>query len=125
MNGQQPQSVYMNGQQPQSVYMNGQQPPQSVYMNGQQPPQSVYVSQPAAHSQQVSAYQQSNYYSQTGTAPAKTDGSTFKNRLANFMDDGDDDSSKANNSMDDEELMRQAKERKRMAKLDNSFNKRK
>ncbi|MBR0484415.1 MAG: hypothetical protein IJJ69_06530, partial [Oscillospiraceae bacterium] len=122
------QSVYMQqpGQQPQSVYMQqpGQQP-QSVYVQqpGQQP-QSVYVSQPVAHSQQLSAYQQSNYYSQTGTAPAKTDGSTFKNRLANFMDDGDEDSSR-NNSADDEELMKQAKERKRMAKLDNSFNKRK
>ena len=130
--GQQPQSMYMRqsvymqpGQQPQSVYMQPGQQPQSVYMQPGQQPQSVYVSQPAAHSQQVSAYQQSNYYSQTGTAPAKSDGSTFKNRLANFMDDGDDDSSKNNSSADDEELMKQAKERKRMAKLDASFNKRK
>ncbi|MBE6875772.1 MAG: hypothetical protein E7496_03460 [Ruminococcus sp.] len=120
------QSVYMQpGQQPQSVYMQPGQQPQSVYMQPGQQPQSVYVSQPAAHSQQFSAYQQSNYYSQTGTAPAKSDGSTFKNRLANFMDDGDDASSSSNNSVDEEELMKQAKERKRMAKLDNSFNRNK
>ena len=118
----QPQSMYMNQQNPQSMYMN-QQNPQSMYMN-QQNPQSMYVSQPAAHSQQVSAYQQSNYYSQTGTAPAKSDGSTFKNRLANFMDDGDDTSSSSASQSNDADLMRQAQERKKAAKLDAGFNRR-
>lgn len=114
----QPQSMYMNQQNPQSMYMN-QQNPQSMYMNQQ----SMYVSQPAAHSQQVSAYQQSNYYSQTGTAPAKSDGSTFKNRLANFMDDGDDTPSNASQA-DEANLMKQAQERKKAAKLDAGFNRR-
>ena len=116
------QSMYMNQpNQPQSMYMNQPNQPQSMYMNQQ----SMYVSQPAAHSQQVSAYQQSNYYSQTGTAPAKSDGSTFKNRLANFMDDSDDVSNANSVSQSDEaELMKQAKERRKAAKLDARFNKR-
>ena len=84
----------------------------------------MYVSQPAAHSQQVSAYQQSNYYSQTGTAPAKSDGSTFKKRLANFVDDGDDTPSSSAAQADNADLMRQAQERKKAAKLDAGFNRR-
>ncbi len=125
----QPQSMYMRqpGQQPQSVYMQqpGQQP-QSVYMQqpGQQP-QSVYINQSAAHSQQTSAYQQPSYYSQTGTAPAKNDGSTFKNRLANFMDDSDDASRNSDEDvLSEAELRKQAQERKKMAKEDSRFNRR-
>ncbi|MBR4320276.1 MAG: hypothetical protein IKP69_09570 [Oscillospiraceae bacterium] len=116
----QPQSMYVRQQ---SVYMNQPNQPQSMYMNQPQQ-QSMYVSQPAAHSQQVSAYQQSNYYSQTGTAPAKTDGSTFKNRLANFMDDGDGDDANTASGGDNDDLVKQAKERKKAARLDAGFNRR-
>ena len=121
MQPNQPQSMYMQPNQPQSMYMQPNQP-QSMYMQPNQP-QSMYVSQSAAHSQQVSAYQQSNYYSQTGTAPAKTDGSTFKKRLANFVDDNDDASSQGENAPDSD-LMRQAKEKKEMAKR-NAFGRKK
>ena len=119
---QQPQYGYAQQaySQPQSMYVRQQ----SMYMNQPNQPQSMYINQSAAHSQQVSAYQQSNYYSQTGTAPAKTDGSTFKNRLANFMDDGDGDGANAVFGEDNADLVKQAKERKKAAKLDAGFNRR-
>ncbi len=85
----------------------------------------MYINQSAAHSQQTSAYQQSSYYSQTGTAPAKNDGSTFKNRLANFMDDSDDASRNSDEDvLSEAELRKQAQERKKMAKEDSRFNRR-
>ena len=113
MHQQNPQSMYMNQQNPQSMYMN-QQNPQSMYMQAT-PQQSMMYSQ-SAHSQPASAYQQSNYYSQTGTSPAKTDGSTFKNRLANFMDDGDSSGTSSDDSSSEADLMKQAQERKDAAK---------
>ena len=111
------QSIYLRQQ---SVYVQpGQQGgQQSVYIQpGQQGgQQSVYISQPAAHSQPVSSY-----YSQ-GVSPAKSDGSTFKNRLANFMDD-EDTANGSDANVSKEEMLKQAKEKKKMARLDAEFNK--
>ena len=76
----------------------------------------MYISQPAAHSQPVSSY-----YSQ-GVSPAKSDGSTYKNRLANFMDE--DSSNGEDSTVSKEEMLRQAREKKKAAKADADFNRR-
>lgn len=122
----QQQSMYMQPNQPQSMYIQPGQ--QSMYVQPNQ--QSMYIqpNQPvASHSQQVSAYQQPNYYAQPGVAPPKPASATFKNRLANFMDDSDDPSPKVSqaDALSRKELERQAKEQKRLAKMEAKLNRKK
>jgi len=122
----QQQSYYYGQQQPfqqaqpyqqayggqQSMYLRGGQ--QSVYIQpGQGGQQSVYISQPASHSQPVSSY-----YSQ-GTA-VNTGGSAFRRRLNNFVDD--EATSGTDSNLSEEEMLKQAQEKKRLAREDAKFN---
>ncbi len=131
----QPQSMYIQPNQPQSMYMQPNQP-QSMYIQPNQ--QSMYI-QPnqqsmympsgmSSHSQQVSAYQQPNYYAQAGAAPPKAASSTFRNRLANFMDDSDDIPKNAPSAASPQDVRKAAdaaKEKKKMAKLEATFKRKK
>ncbi|MDE5738362.1 MAG: hypothetical protein K2H93_08355 [Oscillospiraceae bacterium] len=112
------QSIYMQPQSQQSIYMQPQGQ-QSLYM---QPQQSTHFNQSPTNSQAVSNYygqpqQQSGYYSAPPVAK-NPESSTFKNRLANFMDDetGISSASQETASLSKAEMLKQAKERKKLAK---------
>lgn len=119
-----PNSYYYNQPQYQQPAQNSyyyNQPQQSVYMQPQQ--QSMYLNQPA-NSQPVSSYygqppqQQASYYSAQTPVAKPPETSTFKNRLANFMDDetGIISNPKETATLSKAEMLKQAKERKKLAK---------
>ncbi len=122
---------YQQPPQPNSYYYNQPQGQQSIYMQPQgqqslylQPQQSVYLNQSSTNSQAVSNYygqpqQQSSYYS-TPPVAKNPESSTFKNRLANFMDDetGIPSSPQETATLSKAEMLKQAKERKKLAKME-------